>query len=58
MTTTKYYRKGIKWAKVVGERGAWDVYFGWKSEFRATYHYSMKLKLLATTYAKGWINDQ
>lgn len=53
-----YFRKGFKWAKVSGERGAWTAAVGWKSDLRAVRVYKTATKLHASVIAKNWVEDQ
>jgi hypothetical protein len=56
--TDRYFRKGLKWAKVSGQRGKWTVALGWKSETQASSVRTTPTKLLAEVIARNFVDDQ
>lgn len=57
MINGKTYKKGIRWAKVSGQRGSWTIAQGWKGQIEARYIQKANTKLLAECIAEGWLND-
>ena len=56
--TEIYFRKGLRWAKVSGQRGEWHAAFGWKDQVKAIRLTKHGKKDNAILWAKDWINDQ
>lgn len=54
--TTK--RRGIKWARVHGKRGAWTIALGWRGDVQGCRVNTCSTKSLADIIAKGWLDDQ
>jgi len=58
MNKDTYFRKGIKWAKISGQRGSWSVALGWRGEFKARRVQKTVTKLHAEVIARNYVNDQ
>lgn len=58
MASDKTRRRGIKWARVHGKRGAWTVAQGWRGDVQGVRVNTTPKKHMADIIARHWLEDQ